>query len=60
MGYAFGDKIVIPHQWRRYKVFEKYFPEWGLNVIAASKPWSSECQGFDPEGLKFFFLNLIK
>ena len=28
--FAFGDEIVIPHQLRLCKVFEKYFPEWGL------------------------------
>jgi hypothetical protein len=30
MGYAFSDKIATPHQLCRYKVFEKYFPEWGI------------------------------
>jgi hypothetical protein len=30
MGYALSDKIVTPHQLCRHKVFEKYFPEWGI------------------------------
>jgi len=30
MGYAFSVKIATPHQLWRYKVFEKYFPEWGI------------------------------
>lgn len=30
MGYDFSAKIATPHQLCRYKVFEKYFSEWGL------------------------------
>ena len=36
MGYAFSDKIITPHQLCRYKVFEKYFPEWGFYGSANS------------------------
>ena len=38
-------------------ILSNIFLLFGLNVIAAFKPWRWECQGFDPEGLKFFFLN---
>lgn len=30
MGYDFSAKIATPHQLCRYKVFEKYFSEWGV------------------------------
>ena len=30
MGYTLSAKIVTPHQLGGYKVFEKYFPEWGV------------------------------
>ena len=32
MGYALRAKIVIPLQLCRNKVFEKYFPEWGIDM----------------------------
>jgi hypothetical protein len=33
MGYDFNAKIATPHQLCRYKVFEKYFSEWGIYGI---------------------------